>query len=91
MGSHVAKITSKGQITLPVDLRNLLNLKAGDTVEFVVLRSGEVSVLPCNKAATSIFGRGKHYARHVTEAERGNLIGTAVASRGVPALRTGTT
>jgi AbrB family looped-hinge helix DNA binding protein len=31
---HEAKITSKGQITLPAALRKLLNLKPGDRVAF---------------------------------------------------------
>lgn len=30
------KLTSKGQLTIPVELRNLLNLKEGDRLEFVL-------------------------------------------------------
>jgi AbrB family looped-hinge helix DNA binding protein len=32
---EVAKITSKGQITIPVDVRRRMNLKDGDKVIFV--------------------------------------------------------
>src|SRR5690625_5509263 len=31
-----AKLTSKGQITIPVEIRRLLNVKAGDHVSFQV-------------------------------------------------------
>ncbi|MEW5785238.1 MAG: AbrB/MazE/SpoVT family DNA-binding domain-containing protein [Bacillota bacterium] len=32
---EIAKITSKGQITIPVDIRKKLNLKDGDKVIFI--------------------------------------------------------
>lgn len=32
---EVAKITSKGQITIPIDIRRKLGVKEGDTVLFV--------------------------------------------------------
>jgi len=32
---EVAKITSKGQITIPIDIRKKLNLKNGDKVIFI--------------------------------------------------------
>lgn len=32
---ELAKVTSKGQITIPVDIRNRLKLKPGDKVVFV--------------------------------------------------------
>ena len=32
---ELAKITSKGQITLPISIRRMLNLKDGDKVAFI--------------------------------------------------------
>ena len=32
---ELAKITSKGQITLPISIRRILNLKDGDKVAFI--------------------------------------------------------
>ena len=32
---ELAKITSKGQITIPIEVRKKLNLKAGDKVAFI--------------------------------------------------------
>ena len=39
-----ATLTSKGQITLPKPIRELLRLDTGDTVEFVVSENGDVQV-----------------------------------------------
>jgi AbrB family looped-hinge helix DNA binding protein len=39
-----ATLTSKGQITLPKPIRELLRLDTGDTVEFIVAENGEVQV-----------------------------------------------
>lgn len=33
---RTAKVSSKGQITIPLDVRNALRLREGDTVKFVV-------------------------------------------------------
>jgi AbrB family looped-hinge helix DNA binding protein len=38
---HTAKITSKGQITLPSQLRKTLGLKPGDRIVFVEDRNGD--------------------------------------------------
>lgn len=40
----VATLTSKGQLTLPKPVRELLRVQAGDLVEFVVTALGEVCV-----------------------------------------------
>lgn len=42
---YYATVTSKGQITLPKELREALHLKAGSQVKFVK-RGGEVTVAP---------------------------------------------
>lgn len=39
-----ATLTSKGQLTLPKRIRELLKLETGDTVEFVVNEDGSVQV-----------------------------------------------
>jgi antitoxin PrlF len=39
-----ATVTSKGQITLPKPIRQLLKLEAGDTVDFVVHPDGTIQV-----------------------------------------------
>ena len=39
---NLAKISSNGQITVPADIRRLLNLKSGDKILFFQNRNGEV-------------------------------------------------
>ncbi len=41
-----ATITSKGQITLPIEVRRRLGLKVGDKVEFVYDEDGRTTVRP---------------------------------------------
>lgn len=43
---ELAKITSKGQITLPINIRRALSLKDGDKVAFVELNGQYVLVNP---------------------------------------------
>jgi AbrB family looped-hinge helix DNA binding protein len=39
-------LTSKGQLTLPKDIREFLKVKPGDRIDFVVDREGNVLVRP---------------------------------------------
>lgn len=54
MGAR-AKLTSKGQITLPKEVRDRHNLRPGDIVEFVE-RNGETVVKPRNLRAVDLIG-----------------------------------
>ena len=51
-----ATITSKGQITIPVDIRSALKLEAGDRVDFVIGESGQVVFTPITKNIVSLKG-----------------------------------
>ncbi len=51
-----ATITSKGQITIPKDIRDSLMLHNGDKVDFVVTDQGEVLLRPVTKRVDEIFG-----------------------------------
>ena len=53
----IATVTSKGQITIPVAIRNVLKLEAGDRVNFVLQdKTGQVVFLPVTKDVTSLKG-----------------------------------
>jgi antitoxin PrlF len=43
------KLTSKGQLTIPAELRSYLNMEEGDRLEFVVDPLGGLSVTPKKK------------------------------------------
>jgi len=50
-----ARVTSKGQITIPVDIRNELGLVAGDKVIFL-MEGNSVRFLPLTKDISSLKG-----------------------------------
>ena len=41
---QLAKISSKGQVTVPVEVRKTLQLKTGDTLAWEVQEDGKISV-----------------------------------------------
>ncbi len=49
-------ITTKGQITIPKDIRNFLNIDKGDRVEFLVGANGSVTILPVTTDITALKG-----------------------------------
>jgi antitoxin PrlF len=55
MPAYEVTVTSKGQITIPAELRAKLNLKEGDKVEFFLDRSGRVLMRPRNLRPTAVF------------------------------------
>ncbi len=51
-----AKITSKGQTTIPQEIRKLLNLQAGDRLDFMIADDGRVYLHPTNIKVKSLKG-----------------------------------
>jgi len=51
-----ATITSKGQITIPKDIRAKLGLEPGDKVNFLVDDEGVVSFVPMTTDVTALKG-----------------------------------
>jgi antitoxin PrlF len=54
MGHH-SKVTSKGQTTIPVEVRNYLGLKAGDRVSYT-MHDGKVELSARNLRAVDLAG-----------------------------------
>lgn len=52
-----AKVTSKGQITIPKKVRDSLKLHTGDRIEFVVQSDTEAHISPVTKSVDDVFGR----------------------------------
>lgn len=76
--SNLTTITSKGQVTIPEDIRLLLGIKPGDKVVFekailgqkkAVLRvlSGEISERLYGSLKTSVKFRGRKHEREITK------------------------
>lgn len=51
-----ATITSKGQVTIPKEIRDYLKLKDGSKVDFVIDEKGEVKVIPLNIPVEALSG-----------------------------------
>lgn len=64
----VAKITSKGQITIPAETRRVLGLKPGDKVAFEQSAKGEILI---RKADEFPFDRFRGMGTGVAELEAG--------------------
>lgn len=53
----VTTVTSKGQLTIPKDIRDALHLLAGDKVEVVITNTNEALLRPVTKRVDDVFGR----------------------------------
>lgn len=51
-----ATLTSKGQITIPIDVRNALKVDAGDRVEFVQIAPGRYEFVAATSEVTELKG-----------------------------------
>jgi len=69
----LATISSRGQITIPVDVRTTLSLKVGDKVNFIII-GNEVKFLPVTKDIVSLKGFIKKPAKPVTIEEMNETI-----------------
>jgi len=52
----LATITSKGQVTIPIDIRKSLKLEAGDKIEIIVTKEGEAVLKLLSKKVDDVFG-----------------------------------
>lgn len=52
-----ATLTSKGQTTIPKEIRDSLGMKTGDRMTFTLLPDGTVLMRVKNKSALSVAGR----------------------------------
>ena len=51
----LATITSKGQVTIPKEVRESLHLHAGDKIEILVKENGEAIIRPVLKKVDDLF------------------------------------
>ena len=51
-----ARLTAKGQVTIPKQIRDYLHLDTGSKIDFVIDENGYVKVIPLNISAESLSG-----------------------------------
>jgi antitoxin PrlF len=51
-----ATVTSKGQITIPAQVRDALHVNAGDRVEFVEIMPGRYEFIAATRSVTELKG-----------------------------------
>ncbi len=52
----VARLTRKGQVTIPQAVRNALQLHSGTKLEFIITEKGELLLRPVTKSVDDLFG-----------------------------------
>ena len=78
-----ATIRTKGQITIPVEVRNALNVKAGDRVEFVQIAPDRYEFVAATREVSALKGMFGPAKKTVTLA----AMNEAIAKRGASAKR----
>jgi antitoxin PrlF len=61
-----ATLTSKGQITIPADVRRALNVQTGDRVEFVQVQPGRFELVAATRSVRELRGMFGKPARSLT-------------------------
>lgn len=70
MVRYVSTISSKGQVTVPADVRRQLGVSAGDKITFVTTDDGKVEVRPMRFTLESVFGSVKALPNESLDLER---------------------
>lgn len=75
-----ATLTSKGQITIPAEVRKALNVDTGDRLEFVEVEPGRFEVIVATRSVTELKGRFGKPPRSVSIDEMNAVIARRGAS-----------
>lgn len=76
-----ATVTSKGQITIPVDVRQALQVDSGDRVEFVQIEPGQFLFVAANRSVVELKGMFGKARKSVSIDD----MNSAIAARGAAA------
>lgn len=76
-----ATLTSKGQITIPVEVRNDLKVDAGDRVEFIQVAPGRYEFVAATRSVTELKGMFGKPSKAVSVED----MNKAIARRGAAA------
>ena len=81
-----ATLTSKGQITIPADVRRALNVQTGDRVEFVQVQPGRFELVAATRSVRELKGMFGKPARSLSIDDMNRVVAEQGAKAG---LRTG--
>lgn len=59
-------MSSKGQVTIPVEIRNMLRLNTGDRIDFVVFDKSRVELMPKKGSVGTLKGLVKWTGKPMT-------------------------
>jgi AbrB family looped-hinge helix DNA binding protein len=78
--AETAKVTSKGQVTIPLTIREILKLEPGSTVMFKVTDKG-VILTPCEIKEKSVYTAKEWKKIEQLIAEKGKVYKTSAAAK----------
>jgi antitoxin PrlF len=76
-----ATITSKGQITIPIQVRSALGVDAGDRIDFVEVEKGQFAIVPATRSVRELNGLFKRRRHKPVSIEEMNAAIRKRASR----------
>ena len=77
-----ATVTSKGQITIPAKVREILGLETGDRIEFVQIEPRKFEIIPATSSVRELKGMLYDQKRKPVSIEEMNAAIAWGASRG---------
>ena len=77
---ETAKVTTKGQVTIPNRIRKILHLEEGSSVAFGLTKEG-VILLPCKVTAQSPYSAQEWAKIEKVAAEKGKVYAGAEAAK----------
>jgi AbrB family looped-hinge helix DNA binding protein len=78
--TEMAKVTSKGQITIPLTIREILKLEPGSTVIFKVTEKG-VMLSPCEIIEKPVYTAKEWKRIEQLVAEKGKVYKTSATAK----------
>jgi antitoxin PrlF len=74
-------VTSKGQITIPLEVRRALGLESGSRVEFVEHSDGSFEIVPATRSVKDLKGIVRTQRGVVTIEQMDDAVADAVVER----------
>ena len=83
---ETAKVTTKGQVTIPNRVRKILRLEEGSSIAFSLTKDG-VLILPCKITAESPYSAAEWAKIEKLASEKGKAsLGTSAAKKHLKSL-----